>query len=103
MEWAAITLSSAYCNSVIVVQLTLLLALNLLRLKSLPSVLYMIGIPCGSSLPIRGNMAAMKMANSVGAMTHPCLTPLSSVIHHNAAPLLCTVTSMLSLVMTAIT
>ncbi len=51
-ECAAITLSSAYCNSVIVVQLTLLLALNLLSLKSLPYVLYMIGIPRGSSSPM---------------------------------------------------
>ncbi len=94
-ECAAITLSSAYCNFVIVVQLTLLLALNLLRLKSLPSVLYMIGIPCGSSSPMRWSMAAMKIANSVGAMTHPCLSPVSTIKGSDLEPpLLSTVTAM---------
>ncbi len=94
-ECAAITLSSVYCNSVIVVQLTLLLAVNLLSLKSLPSVLYMIGITLWQLFAMRWSMAAMKMANSVGAMTHPCLTPVSTVKDSDLVPpLLSTVTSM---------
>lgn len=49
-------------------------ALNLFRLKILPSVLYRTGISCGNYMPMRWSMAAMKMANRVGVMMHRCLT-----------------------------
>lgn len=44
--------------------------------------------PCGSSLQIRWSMAAMKIANRVGAMMHPCLIPVFSVQVSDSMPLL---------------
>ncbi len=49
---------------------TLLLALNLLRLKSLPSILYMSLTPSGRFWLVRWRMTATKMMNRVGAMMH---------------------------------
>lgn len=68
--------------------LSLPLGLNRLILKSLPSVLYRIAIPRGSSLQIRWSMAAMKISNRVGALMHPCLLPLCSIKVSDSMPLL---------------
>lgn len=55
------------------------LGLERLRLKSLPSILYKIGIPKGSCGPVmRWRIAATTITNRVGVITHPCLTAVST-------------------------
>ena len=68
--------SSANKSSRMVVDLVLVLAFKRLRLKSFPSVRYLMLTPGSSSVNALVNMAENIMLNRVGANTQPCLTTL---------------------------
>ncbi len=70
------TASSAKSSSLISTLCTLALALRHVRLNRFPSLLVWMYIPSSDWLKAHYNTREKKMPKSVGARTHPCLTPL---------------------------
>ena len=69
---------------------TLVFAWSLLRLKTDPSILYLIPIPTLASLKASVNIAENMRLNRVGAKTQPCFTPFVTAKGAEASPLSCT-------------
>ena len=86
--WAAIAQSSAYCKSTMDVDFTFVLALRRRMLNSSPSVRYMIHTPLAWSTAAGASdiKAARNIANSVGAITQPCFTPVLMLNDPDCSP-----------------
>ena len=75
-NWVTNAQSPANCSSCTVMSLTFLFAVNLARLRSLPSVLMCRKTPAFSTEVASRRTATKNSPNRVGAKTQPCFTPL---------------------------
>ena len=78
--------SSANVKSLMTVSFTFVTAFNRLGLNSLPSILYLTGIPFRRSRKASISMAEKTILQSVGTRTRPCFTPFVTGIASYSSP-----------------